>query len=112
MVKSYLALAKEFQGRSYNMMIAHTTIVFMRYAMLSLESRNSTDQRTIGELFFYVCDEAEDIKFSTSMFLILELLKKILNESPVISQEIANQIMDAFIDALPSIWKQKLRLSA
>jgi hypothetical protein len=112
MIKSYLALAKEFQGRSYNMMIAHTTIVFMRYAMLSLESRNSTDQRTIGELFFYVCDEAEDIKFSTSMFLILELLKKILNESPVISQEIANQIMDAFIDALPSIWKQKLRLSA
>lgn len=43
-----MANAKEFQGRSYNMMIAHTTIVFMRYAMLALESRNATDDRTIG----------------------------------------------------------------
>jgi hypothetical protein len=112
MVKSYLALAKEFQGRSYNMMISHTAIVFMRYAMLALESRNSTDDRTIGDLFYYICDEAEDIKFATSLFLVLDLLKKILNENPVISEEVVNQIMDAFINALPAIWKQKLRLCA
>jgi hypothetical protein len=109
-VKSYLALAKEFQGRSYDMLIAHTTIVFMRYAMLALESRNSKDPRTIGDLFFYMCDEAEDIKFSMSLMLILELLKKILNENPIVSEEFAYQIMDAFILALPAVWKQKLKL--
>ena len=112
MVKSHLALAKEFQGRSYNMMIAHTTIVFMRYIMLALESRNSIDPRTIGQLFFHVCAEVEDIKFSTSMSLILELLEKILNKTPVISEEIAKQIMNVFLDSLPSIWIQKLRLNA
>ena len=111
-VKSYLALAKEFQGRSYDMMLAHTTIVFLRYAMLALESRNSNDPRTTGDLFFYLCDEVEDIKFSTSLMLMLELLRKILNENPIISEEIAHQIMDAFILALPEIWKQKLKLSA
>lgn len=111
-VKSYLALAKEFQGRSYDMMLAHTTIVFMRYAMLALESRNSNDPRTIGDLFFYMCDEAEDIKFSTSLMLVIELLRKILNENLVISEEIAHQIMDAFILALPEVWKQKFKLSA
>lgn len=111
-VKSYLALAKEFQGRSYDMMLAHTTIVFMRYAMLALESRNSNDPRTIGDLFFYMCDEAEDIKFSTSLMLVIELLRKILNENPFISEEIAHQIMDTFILALPVVWKQKLKLSA
>jgi hypothetical protein len=111
-IKSHLALAKEFQGRSYNMMLAHTTIVFMRYAMLALESRNSNDPRTIGDLFFYMCDEMEDIKFSTSLMLIIELLKKILNDNPVISEEIAHQIMDAFFIALPEVWKQKLKLSA
>ena len=111
-VKSYLALAKEFQGRSYDMMIAHTTIVFMRYAMLAVESRNSTDPRTIGDLFFYMCDEAEDIKFSMALMLVIELLKKTLHDNPVISEEIAHQIMDAFILALPTIWKQKLKLSA
>jgi hypothetical protein len=109
-VKSYLALAKEFQGRSYDMLIAHTTIVFMRYAMLALESRNSKDPRTIGDLFFYMCDEAEDIKFSMSLMLILELLKKILNENPIVSEEFAYQIVDAFILALPAVWKQKLKL--
>jgi hypothetical protein len=112
MSKSYLALAKEFQGRSYNMMIAHTTIVFMRYAMLSLESRNSNDQRTIGDLFYYFCDEVEDIKFSTSLFLITELLKKLLHENPVISEELMNQILESFISQLPLVWKKKLQLSA
>ena len=111
-IKSYLALSKEFQGRNYDMMIAHTTIVFMRYAMLALESRNSNDPRTIGDLFFYMCDETEDIKFIMSLMLVLELLKKILNDNPVISEEIAHKIMDAFILALPTVWKQKLKLSA
>ena len=111
-VKSYLALAKEFQGRSYDMMLAHTTIVFMRYAMLAVESRNSTDPRTIGDLFFCMCDEAEDIKFSMALMLVTELLKKTLHDNPVISEEIAHQIMDAFILDLPAVWKQKLKLCA
>jgi hypothetical protein len=111
-VKSHLALAKEFQGRSYDMMLAHTTIVFMRYIMLALESRNSNDPKTIGELFFYMCDEVEDIKFSTSLMFVVELLKEILTDNPVISEETAHKIMDEFIFALPEIWKQKLKLSA
>ena len=56
--KSMLALAKEFQGRSYDMMTAHTTIVFMRYIMLALEARNSSDKRTVGGFFYQACEEA------------------------------------------------------
>jgi Archaeal putative transposase ISC1217 len=85
MIKSYLALVKEFQGRSYDMMFGHTTIVFMRYAMLALESRNTTDPRTIGDLFFHMCDEAEDIKFSTALILLMDILKKILVFLPEIN---------------------------
>ncbi|MFA5655594.1 MAG: hypothetical protein WDA37_02495 [Dysgonamonadaceae bacterium] len=49
------------------MMIAHTTIVFMWYAMLAVESRNYNDLRTISDLFFYTYDEElDDIKFSVS----------------------------------------------
>ncbi len=33
--KSLLRLGKEFRGRSYDMMVTHTTIVFTRYIMLS-----------------------------------------------------------------------------
>ena len=111
-IKSYLALAKEFQGRSYDMMLAHTTVVFMRYAMLALESRNSNDSRTIGDLFYYLCDEMEDIRLSTSLMLVIELLRNILKENPIISEETVHQIMDAFILALPEVWTQRLKLSA
>ena len=111
-IKSYLALAKEFQGRSYDMMLAHTTVVFMRYAMLALESRNSNDSRTIGDLFYYMCDEVEDIRFSTSIMLMIEQLRIILKENPIISEETAHQIMDAFILTLPQVWTQRLKLSA
>lgn len=48
----------------------------VEHKMLSLESRNYNDLRTIGDLFFYLFDEAEDIKFSTSLMLIIELLRK------------------------------------
>ena len=52
MNKSYLRLAKKFQGRSYDMMFAHTTIVFTRYIMLSLKVRSNKDSRTFGGMFF------------------------------------------------------------
>lgn len=38
MNKSYFRLAKEFQGRSYDMMFAHTSIVFTRYLFLAMET--------------------------------------------------------------------------
>ena len=38
MTKSFLRLAKEFQCRSYDSMVAHTTIVCVRYIMLALQT--------------------------------------------------------------------------
>jgi len=78
--KSYLKLAKEFQGRSYDSMVAHTTIVFCRYIMLALESRNSRDPRTIGNLFYICCDELQDISIVTALFLLFDLLKETLKK--------------------------------
>jgi len=59
MCKSYLNLSKEFQGRSYDCMVAHTTIVFTRYIMLALERRNGNDLRTLGELFTFAVMSCE-----------------------------------------------------
>ena len=61
--KSYLKLAKEFIGRSYDMLVAHTAIVFLRYTMLSLSARENKDDRSIGDLFFASCDEVKDLSF-------------------------------------------------
>ncbi|PMB02590.1 IS4 family transposase, partial [Fischerella thermalis CCMEE 5273] len=67
MIKSYLGLAKEFQGRSYDRMVAHTSIVYTRYLLLAIESREACDPRTLGNLFYLCCDELEDLKFATAL---------------------------------------------
>jgi len=79
--KSYLKLAKEFMGRSFDMLIAHTTIVFLRYIMLSLSARENKDDKSIGDLFFASCDEIKDISFFEAFeylinFLISMIAKK------------------------------------
>ncbi|WP_407311836.1 hypothetical protein [Desulfosporosinus sp. SB140] len=54
--KSLLKLQKEFQGRSYDMLISHTTIVYVRYILLAWQHRQNTNERTLG-LFAELCDE-------------------------------------------------------
>jgi len=60
-VKSFLKLGSEFQGRSYDMMISHTTIVMTRYIMMEWLRRQENDPKTFGELFFYFCDDIQDM---------------------------------------------------
>ncbi len=108
MNKSFLNLAKEFQGRSYESMVAHTTIVFTRYIMLSTQSRNNEDLRTIGGLFFNCCDELEDIQFLEAIKIILELLENALQEKLSLTKEQINLFLDYFISTLPTFLKEKL----
>lgn len=111
--KSHLALAREFQGRSYDMLVATTSIVFLRYAMLSIEARNNCDDRTIGELFFLYCKEIEDIKLSHSLMLILSTVLQILGNSlNGRKDKIQNQIIETFMNALPNYIRQQLVLCA
>ncbi len=109
MNKSYLGLAKEFQGRSYDMMIAHTTIVFTRYIMLALEARKYEDPKTVGGLFFAYCDELEDLKFVKALYLMLNLLKQTLTDCLILTDEKSNELLDYFVGLLPRFYKQKLR---
>ena len=89
-------MAKDYQGRSDDMQIAATTIVFLRYAMLSMESRNATDDRTIVELYLRNKEELQDIKLSESLMLLVDTLRRTLSKSPLLSQEMADKIMDTF----------------
>jgi len=112
MTKSYLSLAKEFQGRSYDMMFAHTTIVFARYIMLAIESRENRDPRTLGNLFYVCCDEMEDIKFASAILLLLDLLKRALQEVLLLTEEQFQKIFEYFIPSLPTYIKSLLGVQA
>jgi hypothetical protein len=73
MAKQHLKLAKEMQCRDYDALVAHTTIVFLRYMFLTYQHRIETDDRTFGELFYACCDEVSDISFVESLYRIMTL---------------------------------------
>jgi len=98
--KSYLALSKEYQGRSYDLQVASTFLVFLRYTILAMESRQEKDDRTIGELFFLVCDELDDIKLAHSMRLLLDLLCQAIVDMQMTEKKTA-KLLDLFLNSLP-----------
>lgn len=46
--KSLLRLQKEFQGRSYDLLISHTTIVFSRYILLACRTVRAPTSAHLG----------------------------------------------------------------
>ena len=73
MAKQHLKLAKEIQCRDYDALVAHTSIVFMRYMFLAYQHRIETDNRTFGELFYACCEEVSDISFVEALYRIMTL---------------------------------------
>lgn len=110
--KSNLALAREFQGRSYDMLTAATAIVFMRYAMLSIETRNESDDRTIGELFYRYCQELHDIRLSQALLLLFATLIEILKETKPSKNKLQEKLTESFLNALPGYLRCQLLLCA
>jgi hypothetical protein len=108
MSKSYLRLAKEFQCRSYDSMVAHTAIVFIRYIMLALESRNGQDPRTIGNLFYVCCDELQDIGLLEALQRVFSLMEQFLEEHLQLAESEIRKLIDYLISSLPSFFKERL----
>ena len=112
-VKSYLKLTGECYSRSYDALVAHTTVVFSRHILLAVEQRRATDDRTVGGIFYDCCDELTDLRFSQALLLILQLLRQKLCDlfaSGTTECEFSTLWKD-FIAALPSIYKVPLRIS-
>lgn len=110
MLKSYLKLAKEFYSRSYYAMVAHTSIVFARYIMISLEQRRCIDDRTLGGVFYQCCDELEDLKFVTVLMMLLDHLKIFLQDKLSIDESRISVLIDSFIAGLPKQLRASLAI--
>ena len=107
--KSYLNLSKECNSLSYDAMTAHTAVVFTRYMMLSLESRESNDNRSLGELFLYFSDEMSDITWIQAFQMLLQMFQTILKDNTELSEDKISELVDAFMDTIPAILKTQLQ---
>jgi len=106
MCKSYLKLAKEFEGRSYDMLTAHTSIVFLRYICLVWIQRVNKDPRTLGDLFFLCSDEVADISFAHAFSLIISALASALHDLLFLVDDQIDSFISAFIERLPPQWRR------
>ena len=101
--KSYLNLSKECNSLSYDAITAHTAVVFTRYMMLSLESRESNDSRSLGEIFLYFTDEMSDITWIQVFQMLLQMFQNILVDELELSEEKLDELVDAFMNAIPTV---------
>jgi len=98
--KSYLCLASEFQGLSYDSITAHTAVVMTRFIILATEKRQNEDPRSLGELFHLCYDEMADISFSEALALILNMLREVLTDCLFLSDNQIDEIIERFISKL------------
>ena len=98
MAKQHLKLTKEIQCRDFDALIAHTTIVFMRYMFLSYQCRMETDDRTFGDLFYACCDEVADISFMQALCRILTLVADQLKQLGTFCEKTAVAFFDAAME--------------
>jgi hypothetical protein len=109
--KSLLRLQKEFQGMSYDLLISHTTIVFSRYIVLSWQNRCNTDQRTLGGLFYELCDEVNELDWAVALQQLIELLEDTLKKTNKKIQKLIISQLQQWVAGLPNYIKVYLSIS-
>jgi len=102
-VKSHLGFAKEFSGRSYDMMCAEVAIVFTRYIMLAVTVRNETDMRTAGDLFFFVYDELREFSLVEALLIIMEYFEETIDK--FVNSRRIDAAKSFFFSVLPAWFK-------
>ena len=98
--KQYLHLSG-YQGLSYDGIYAHVAIVSIAYIILAVQQREQTDDRTIGDLFYLMVAEMEDMTYVQAIQQLLTLFSEAFKKEPVISEEELNNITEKFIQSLP-----------
>jgi hypothetical protein len=94
MSKHYLKLDSEIQVRDFDSILAHSTIVMIRYIFLAVEQRLVSDDRTIGALFLAASDEMRDISLTEALLRILSMVRDKVRKLYETSEQLVQQIIE------------------
>lgn len=106
--KSYLRLQKECNSLSYDAMTAHVAIAMVRYMILSVFQRQDEDQRALGELFYVMLAELEDITFHQSMMILVEAMFQAVKSVFRVTEEQLEVFAADFYSRLPEYMQRAL----
>ncbi|MEG2354195.1 MAG: transposase, partial [Clostridium sp.] len=85
-IKSFMKMGTEFQGRSYDVIISHTTLVYCRYILLEGIKRQENDMNTFGELFLMYYDDIQDMDLTTALQSLMALFVEHLNNKNTLEE--------------------------
>lgn len=97
MCKQHLKLVKEIQLRNFDGLIAHTTIVMMRYNFLSYRQRMDLDLRSYNEAFRELFDELTNLSFLDALSQILASVTEQIRKIVQLSEPIVTRIIDTIM---------------
>ena len=94
MCKQHLKLVKEIQIRNYDGLIGHTSMVMIRYNILSLFQRESIDQRSFGDIFRACYEKLSNITFIDALKRIMQIIMSALHKANNLSEKIIKNLLD------------------
>lgn len=106
--KSYLHLVKEYRGLPFEAMCGHIAVVFIRYMILAINRRYADDQRSLGEIFFFMVDEIADIAFDDSMQIIFTILFEAISVVFQPTEAKMTEFINVFLGGLPDYIQKAL----
>ena len=102
-------MLKECNSPSFDAFTCHLAIVAVRYMILSVRHRESSDDRTIGELFWLFTAEASEISFDRSLWLILSILLETVQAFFHMSDSQMEEFVASFMSRLPEQIRKALQ---
>ena len=77
--------------------------------MLSLESMEANDNRSLGELFVYFYDEISDITWIRAIQMLPQMFRTMLSDNAELSDDKIDELVDTFMNTLPALPKTQLQ---
>lgn len=104
-IKHHLNLEREVQLRNFDGLVAHATVVLIRYCFLSYQQRMEADERALGSLFFACADEMADITLLEAFDRILTLAQDNIRQLGEFAEDAVRKIIDAVVIAASHVLK-------
>lgn len=95
MAKHYLKLDSEIQVRDFDSIVAHSSIVMIRYIFLAVEQRYASDDRTMGTLFLATSDEIRDLSLDEALVRVLSVVWNKIRKFYSKSEQLVLEIIEA-----------------
>ncbi len=97
MCKHHLKLVKEIQLRNFDGLIAHSTVVMMRYNLLSYHQRMDKDLRSYSDGFREFFDELNNLSFLEALSRVLSIAMGELRKTVGIADNLTVRILETIM---------------